>query len=406
LTAPGVAHILDIRRTSIPAAPAAPDTGGAEAKEPDREEGPTMKITEVESMLISIPLRKPTAMSNKRITAREYVVTRVRTDDGISGAAYTICGAVVLSSIRDALQPLVVGQDAFYTEQLWDRMFKSTLTLGRKGAVIRGMSTIDIALWDIKGKALNTPLYRLLGAYSNRVPAYASGGYYREGESFQEMADEMAGVVDRGFRTIKIKVGALSFQEEVERLRTLRRTVGDGVQIFVDANCAWNDLTYARKIMRAFEEYNVGWFEEPVWPDNFRGSAELAASFETPIATGEQECTRWGFRDLIEHRAADILQPDVAVLGGVGEWMKVAALASAYDIPIASHYFHDIHVHLMAAISNGFMAEYFIRDLDIMLFDDVVREPLKPENGYLIPPERPGLGMELDEEVLAKYRVQ
>ena len=365
-----------------------------------------MKITDVESMLISIPLRKPTSMSNKTVTSREYVVTRVHTDEGITGSAYTIGGPVVLSSVRDALKPLLIGQDPFYTEQLWDKMFRTTLTLGRKGAVIRALSTVDIALWDIKGKALGTPLYKLLGAYTDRVPAYASGGYYREGESFQQMADEMASVVARGFSTIKIKVGALPFQQEVERLRTLRRTVGDDVQIFVDANCAWNELTYARKIMRAFEEYNVGWFEEPVMPDNFRGGAELTASFETPIATGEQECTRWGFRDLIEHHAADILQPDVAVVGGVTEWMKVASLASAYDIPVASHYFHDVHVHLMAAIPNGFMAEYFIRDLDLMVFDDLIAEPLKPEKGYLVPPQRPGLGMELDEEKLAKYRVQ
>ena len=140
------------------------------------------------------------------------------------------------------------------------------------------MSTIDIALWDIKGRALNQPLYKLLGAYTDKVPVYSSGGYYRQGESFQQMADEMAGIVERGFRGIKIKVGALSFKEEVERMRTLRRTVGDEVEIMVDANCAWNDLTYARKIMRAFEEYNIGWFEEPVLPDNFRGSAELAAT--------------------------------------------------------------------------------------------------------------------------------
>jgi D-arabinonate dehydratase len=173
----------------------------------------------------------------------------------------------------------------------------------------------------------------------------------------------------------------------------------------VDANCAWNDLTYARKIMRAFEEYSIEWFEEPVLPDNFRGGAELAASFETPIAGGEQDCTRWGFRDLIEHRAADILQPDVAVVGGVTEWMKVAALASAYDLPVSSHYFHDVHVHLMASAPNALIAEYFPHDLDIMVFDAVVREPLKPEKGYLAPPQRPGLGMDLDEEKLERYRI-
>lgn len=364
-----------------------------------------MKITDVQAILISIPLKKPTSTSSKTMTAREYVVTRVRTDEGITGSAYTVGGSVIVTAVNDTLKPLVMGSDPFDTERLWDKMFRTTLTLGRKGAVIRGLSTIDIALWDIKGRALNMPLYKLLGAFTDRVPIYSSGGYYRQGESFQQMADEMAGIVERGFRSIKIKVGALSFKEEVERLRTLRSTVGDDVEIMVDANCSWNDITYARKIMRAFEEYKIGWFEEPVRPDNFRGSAELAAMFETPIATGEQECTRWGFRDLIEHRAADILQPDVAVVGGVTEWMKVAALASAYDLPVASHYFHDVHVHLMAATSNALMAEYFPLDLDLMVFDAVVKEPLKPEKGYLPVPQRPGLGMDLIEEKLERYRI-
>jgi D-arabinonate dehydratase len=364
-----------------------------------------MKITDVQAILISIPLKKPTSMSGKTVTAREYVVTRVHTDEGITGSAYTLGGSVVLTAVNETLKPLVMWADPFDTERLWDKMFRTTLMLGRKGAVIRGISTIDIALWDIKGRALNKPLYKILGAFTDKIPIYSSGGYYRQGESFQQMADEMAGIVERGFRSIKIKVGALSFKEEVERLKILRRTVGDGVEILVDANCAWNELTYARKIMRAFEEYKIGWFEEPVLPDNFRGSAELAALFETPIATGEQECTRWGFRDLIEHKAADILQPDVAVVGGVSEWMKVAALASAYDRPVSSHYFHDVHVHLMASVPNALMAEYFPLDLDIMVFDAVVREPLKPEKGYLPVPQRPGLGMDLDEEKLKRYRI-
>ena len=307
--------------------------------------------------------------------------------------------------MNDALKPLVMGADPFDTERLWEKMFRTTLMVGRKGAVIRALSTIDIALWDIKGRALNQPLYKSWALTPIRSRCTPPGGYYRQGESFQEMADEMAGIVGRGFGTIKIKVGALSFKEEVERLRTCVGPWGREVTIMVDANCAWNDLTYARRIMRAFEEQNIGWFEEPVLPDNFRGGAELAATFETPIATGEQECTRWGFRDLIDHRAADVLQPDVAVVGGVTEWMKVAALASAYDLPVSSHYFHDVHVHLMASVSNALIAEYFPLDLDIMVFDAVVKEPLKPEKGFLPVPQRPGLGMELDEEKLQRYRI-
>jgi D-arabinonate dehydratase len=366
-----------------------------------------MKITDVEAILIAIPLRIPISRANRTVTTREYVVVRVHTDEGIIGSAYTLEGsAIILPAVRDVLGPLVLGQDPFDTERLWDKMYRTTLKVGRRGAVMRALSAIDIALWDIKGRALNTPLYKLLGAYTNRVPAYLSGGYYRKGESFQQMADGIARLVEpHGFKAVKIKVGALDLKQEMERISTLRRTLGDDIDIMVDANCAWNDLTLARKMMRAFEEYRIGWFEEPVMPDNFRGSADLAALFETPIATGEQECTRWGFRDLIEHKAADILQPDVAVVGGVTEWMKVAAMASAYDLPISSHYVHDVHVHLMAAIPNALIAECFVRELDAMVFDDVVLEPLKVEDGYLQPPERPGLGMDLDEKAIERYRI-
>jgi D-arabinonate dehydratase len=365
-----------------------------------------MKITNVEAILIAIPLRKPISRANRTVSSREYVVVRIHTDEGITGSAYTLEGAaVVLSAVRDLVGPVVVGQDPFDTERLWDKMYRTSLKVGRRGAVMRALSAVDIALWDVKGRALNTPLYKLLGAYTDRVPAYLSGGYYREGESFQQMADGIAGLMERhGFKAVKIKVGALDLKQEMERIGTLRRTLGDDVEIMVDANCAWNDLTLARRMMRAFEEYRVGWFEEPVMPDNWRGSAELAALFETPIATGEQECTRWGFRDLIEHKAADILQPDVGVVGGVTEWMKVAALASAYDLPISSHYVHDVHVHLMSAIPNALLAECFVRESDFMVFDDVVLEPLIVEHGYLIAPQRPGLGMDLDEKALERYR--
>jgi len=364
-----------------------------------------VKITDVEAMLISIPLRRPAKMTVKTWTSREYVVVRVRTDEGITGTAYTLATPAVLSTITETLRPMVVGQDPFDSELLWDRMFRGTMSFGRKGVTVRGISAIDTALWDIKGKAFGTPLYKLLGGYSRKVRAYASGGFYRQDQDFRQLAEEMAGYVQQGFEAVKVKVGVLSFKEEVERIATLRRTLGDDVEIYVDANCGWNDVTYARKIMRAFEEYNIGWFEEPVLPDNFRGSAELAAAFETPIATGEQECTRWGFRDLIEHRAADILQPDVTVVGGVSEWMKVAALASAHDLPLSSHSIVEVHVHLMAAVPNARIAEYFPPEVDFMVFDQVVQDPIVPRGGYLTPPDRPGLGMELDEKALQRFRI-
>jgi D-arabinonate dehydratase len=148
----------------------------------------------------------------------------------------------------------------------------------------------------------------------------------------------------------------------------------------------------------------VRWLEEPTQPDNLKGSAAIADALTMPVATGENESTRWAFQQLIEHRAADILQPDVTVVGGVSEWMKVAALASAHGVPVAPHYVWDVHVHLAAATPAVVIQEYFERDSDLVNFDDVLRNPLRPENGVLKVPEAPGLGLELDEEALARFR--
>jgi L-alanine-DL-glutamate epimerase-like enolase superfamily enzyme len=202
-----------------------------------------------------------------------------------------------------------------------------------------------------------------------------------------------------------MKVGAVSIAEDAERVKVVREAVGPDVKVMVDANCAYR-FYQAIQLARRIEEYDVYWFEEPVGPDDYEGHARLAAQTSIPIATGENEYTRYGFRDLIAHGSAAILNADAQVLGGITEFMKIAALAQAHDLDIAPHGDQNVHVHLVSAISNGLIVEYYRDSVDPM-WRKMFRETLLlNDDGTLSPPERPGLGVELNEEALTPWRVE
>jgi len=274
---------------------------------------------------------------------------------------------------------------------------------GRRGLSTRAISAIDIALWDIKGKMCNLPVYKLLGGYTNRIPTYIAGGYYEEGKGLNELAKEMEDNVAMGARAVKMKIGGAPINEDVERIRVSREAVGSEVKLMVDANNAYRYYE-AIEIARKIEKYDIFWFEEPVMPDDYRGHAMIAAATSIPVATGENEYTRYGFRDLIEHNAVAIINADAQIMGGVTEFMKVAALAAAYDLPVAPHGNQDVHVHLVSAIANGLIVEYYRGTVDPM-WGKSFREQLVLKDGYLEPPNRPGFGIELNEEALRPYRV-
>lgn len=364
-----------------------------------------MKITSVESILLSIPLRRPVWISGRAIPGREYTLVRITTDEGVSGIGFVLGGVLVHQAVRDVLAPLVTGEDPFMIEALWQKMFDKTVLMGRRGAVLRGISIVDIALWDLKGKALGVPLYRLLGGYRDSVPVYVSTAYYQENQTPDDVARQAAEAVERGFRAVKMRVGGAALREDIARVKAARRAIGDEIDLMVDANFGYNEHLLGIKAGLAFQDEGVRWLEEPTQPDNLRGSAAIAEALTMPVATGESESTRWAFLDIIERRAADILQPDVTVVGGVSEWMKVAALASAYRLPLAPHYVWDVHVHLAAATPSVIIQEYFERESDLVNFDDVMRNPLRPENGVLKVPEGPGLGAKLDEEAVQRFRI-
>ena len=236
------------------------------------------------------------------------------------------------------------------------------------------------------------------------VPAYASGGYYADGKTLDDLADEMRGYLDVGFDAVKIKVGGVSTREDAARIAAAREAVGPDVPLFLDANNAWPDAGSAIRAVREWEEWDPGWIEEPLMPDDVQGHAEVAAAVATPVATGEIHATRWDFAHLVDRGAASILQPDAGVCGGITEWRRIAALAAAHDIPVAPHWLADLHVHLVGATPNATWVEYF-PDFTVLNLGMLFSTAPEVVPGGLALPRTPGLGIELDEAAVARYSV-
>ena len=376
-----------------------------------------MKVTEVRMEVYRWPRHTPIRNGRYTYPTNGLDVIKIDTDEGISGIG--ICGSITetqsdlgeasLNAIRDVgrsilehLKQYVVGQDPFNTERIWDEMWQPKL-VGRRGITTRIISGIDIGLWDIRAKVAGRPLYKMLGGFSEKIPAYVAGGYYEDGKSLEDLAKEMQLAVATGTRAVKMKVGGASISEDVERVRVVREAIGPNVRLMVDANCAYRfyeAIEFARKI----EGYDIFWFEEPVNPDDYEGHRLISRATSIPIATGENEYTRYGFRDLIQNRCAAIIQPDAMVMGGVTEFMKVAAIAQAHDLPIAPHGIQEVHVHLVTAISNGLTLEFYGGATDPM-WGQMFKEELQIKDGFVSPPDVPGLGIELNDEALKPYRV-
>jgi len=270
-----------------------------------------------------------------------------------------------------------------------------------KGLYISAMGSVDIAVWDIIGKALNLPLHQVLGAFSEKIRVYAAGGYYEEGKGIKELVKEMEGYVREGFQAVKMKVGGESMTDDAERVRAVREAVGPKVDLMIDANNKWNAydaIRFGRKVEK-FEPY---WFEEPVEADDFEGCAEVKRAMDIPIAAGENEFTRWGARDLIQAQAVDILQCDTVLAGGITEMRKITALASAHHVPASPHGDPHMAVHLLASLPNAIIMETYPA-VESRYNPALPLFPVK--DGYIEVPRKPGLGIDPDPELIRKYRV-
>lgn len=370
-----------------------------------------MRITDIRTVTVRVPVERPTAIATRQLGAREYILVWIDTDIGHTGIGYTYAGTVggqaVKHLLQDALRPLLLGQDPRLIERHWAAMYQEVLLTGRRGAAIRAISAVDLALWDLLGKLADLPLYRLLGGWTDEVPAYASGGYYRPGDPLENIREEMLSYRELGFTDMKIKVGGAAFDVDVARVRAAREAIGPAARLALDANNAWRWPYEAIRFARAVESCDIWWLEEPLSPEDIAGHAEIARTLEMPVATGEIHATRWDFRAIIEGQAADILQPDAGVLGGVSEWLKVAHTAATFNLPVAPHWHANAHVHLAAAVHNCITVEYFVLEQDIYNFERLVTPEtrLRPHHGQLPLPTGPGLGIELDEQAIARWLV-
>jgi L-alanine-DL-glutamate epimerase-like enolase superfamily enzyme len=387
------------------------------------------RIAAVTTYGVSYPLDAPMADAVHYIPERAALLVEVTTDDGRTGtgesAIYGATASVVEALVHDVLAPRVLGADPTRPELLWQRMLWPSHQLGSGGALLMALSGIDIAVWDLLGQLAGLPLFRLLGGHQTEVRAYASAGFYFDGKDADALAGEFKGYVERGFRHGKMKVArtpetpgnplvhmpmpgfaAVPLEEDLARVRAVREAVGDGFHLAVDANNAWNATT-ALAAGREFERLGIAWFEEPVRTDDRAASAELAAALDVPIAGYETESLVSGFRDLIQARAVDVVQPDVIWTGGVSACRRVAALADAAGLPYVPHVYSTAvsiaaNLHVIAAQPNAWLLEYDQNPNGLRT--ELLDQPIEPDGHAVVHvPERPGLGVRLDRSTLRRY---
>ena len=385
-----------------------------------------MKITDVEPIVVSWPpFENSFWTSLNRIGQVSELVVLVHTDEGIIGIGEAHGGSMHYidntgvahisgagSTVTDILKPLLIGENPLDNERLWSKMFGLTYQKGwsqigaTRQQILAAMAAVDIALWDIKGKAANMPVWRLLGGYRNTVPCYVTGGYYQDGKTIDDLTAECKSYVETGYNAIKLKIGGVSVEEDVDRVTAVREAVGPGIDIMVDVNEGY-DVRTAIRAARLLEPLDIRWLEEPVhWYDRIEGLRQVADATTIPIASGEQALTRWDARDLLTRGGIKIMQFDCTRSAGITEVLKIAGMCAAQNVNLALHHDPQVHGHVMAALPNGEILE---------TFPSAARDPIwaelfsvRPEivNSQMKLLDRPGWGLELNEDTLEKRGVR
>ncbi|MBI0538144.1 mandelate racemase/muconate lactonizing enzyme family protein [Roseomonas sp. KE2513] len=373
---------------------------------------------------VPIPYERQHTSDFGRVPTFDSVIVRVETACGLTGWGEAKAGvgsaaacAGLAAIINDDYAPLLLGQDPRDISRLWDVMYNTPREgyaiaggyalpqVGRRGLSISAIAGVDVALWDILGKSLDVPVWRLLGGKRvDRMPAYASGGW----ADATKIGEQLQGYCDQaGFRAVKMRVGVMdgSPARSAARVRAARERLGPDIRLMADAHGTWT-VAEARAFARMVEDCSLFWFEEPVSADDKAGMAEVRRSSSVPISAGESEFTRHDFREICELRAADVLQPDLAIAGGLTEGLRISALASAYNLRLAPHLWSGAPafaagMHLAATQSAGFILEYSLGHNPML--HDLIEESFPVEDGHVAIPDRPGLGITVREAFLQKY---
>ena len=342
-----------------------------------------------------------------------WLLVEIFTDAGLVGLGNAALSPLVTKQVVDLyLKPVLLGRDPWDIELLWQHMYRSTMAFGRKGIGMTAISAVDIALWDLLGKAAKQPVYRLLGGRTKqRIPVYASRLYAMP---LEDLASEAKRYKDEGYQAMKFRFGwgpldgAAGMQRNVELARTVREVVGYEVDVMADAYMGWT-LDYAKRMLPLLEPFQLRWLEEAVIPDDTSGYAQLKAYGRVPIAGGEHEFTLFGFRALLEQNALDYIQFDTNRVGGISQARKISALAEAYQVPVVPHAGQMHNYHVVMASLNSPIAEYFPQvDVEVgnELFWYIFDGEAVPKDGYIdLDEEKPGLGLTVNEESLKRFTI-
>jgi L-alanine-DL-glutamate epimerase-like enolase superfamily enzyme len=392
----------------------------------NRKEEKAMKISNIEAILVRAPIPPERHFTNETglVTNQEALLVRVTTEGGVVGYGETTVdhGAreSVLTQVNSVFAPMLKGQSAHDITRLWESMYNGSRThyaldrghgfpvaAMRRGVSVAAISAVDMALWDVKGKALGAPVWQLLGGkVRDRLPTYGSGGWAKE----NGIGDEFRRYIEYGgFRAVKMRVGVIdgTMSATVRRVQAARKALGPDIDIMVDAHGTFT-VSEAKRFCRLVTDCNLAWFEEPVSPNDMPGCAEVRASTDIPIASGERCSTRYDVMDLLQHRTIDVLQPELAVCGGLTEGVRIAGLAAGFNVRLAPHNWgtcilYAANMAYAAATPNVFIMEHCMGADP--LIRDLPHDPFVSKGGWVEVRDAPGLGVTIDEDYLKRYRV-
>jgi len=375
-----------------------------------------MKIKEIAIYLTECDVTNVFAYSRSWMPKRGGTLVEITTHDGIVGWGEAFGPARMSAGALELIKPLLIGTDALNTEKLWNDIYARFREHGQKGPLVDALSAIDIALWDIKGKYFKLPIHRLLGGpIRTQVPVYASGLFHRkDGNPEEYLADEARGYMSAGYKAVKLKVG-FGIDSDVRAVRAVRQAIGPAPSLMIDANEAYDART-AITLGRRLEAFDIAWFEEPVPPEDLEGYIAVKNSQPIPVAGGEAEFTRYGFREILVRRAMDILQPDICAAGGFSECKKIVDMAHAFGIRVNPHTWGTpiaiaASLQLLAVLPDNPPALYPIPPmLEYDLTEHGIREAmmtdsLRPKGGMISIPEGPGLGIDVDREIIKRFAI-
>ncbi len=361
-----------------------------------------MKITHVTTRVLRTPADNPLVVGLPAPTdTREFVTLELGTDQGAVGLGLTFFGGALTPALKtavDELARLTIGEDPTQVEAITAKCRRAAGSSGPGGIFTLALSAVDIACWDLKGKAMGQSVSALLGGLRDRVATYASGALMRP-HPIDYLAKAGPRLRDMGFRQMKMQCGSEpTVAASVERVRVMRESIGADIDLMCDINQLWS-VNQAIEVGRRIEPYHLFWLEDPTTHDDYPGMARIADALTTPIAAGEYHYGIVPFRHLLEHRSIDIVMIDLLRVGGITQWMKVAGMAEAFNLPVVSHLVPEIHVHLVAAIPNGLTVEYM--PWTLALYEET--PPI--ERGQLVVPKKPGLGLAFDQAVMKRYQI-